>query len=332
MGTKPGQAPSPDAIALAFRQALDAAQLFVGATAPNPPVGCAILDAAGGVLAVAAHQKAGTGHAEALAIAKCKASGLGEAIHTIVVTLEPCNHFGRTPPCSEAILGTPAMAVWIGAPDPNPGVVGRGAERLRAAGLVVRSIGDVDPDLAASARRLIAPFAKRMRTGLPWVTVKQALDADGSMIPPQGQKTFTTPASLTLAHQLRRRADAVLTGSGTILADAPEFTIRHVPDFAGKSRHLAILDRRGRVPADYLDAAEARGFRLLTPRSLSEALSQLAEAGALEVLVEAGPRLTESVLASPFWDEHFRITADRDGPDRIEVISRPHSFSLTERS
>lgn len=332
MGTEPRQTPSPDAVALAFRQALNAARAFEGATAPNPPVGCAVLDASGRVLAVAAHKKAGTGHAEALAIAECRANGFGEAIHTIVVTLEPCNHFGRTPPCSEAILSTPAKAVWIGAADPNPAVVGGGAERLRAAGLAVRRIEDHDPDLAASAERLIAPFAKGMRTGLPWVTIKQALDADGSMIPPRGQKTFTAPSSLTLAHQLRRRADAVLTGSGTILTDAPEFTVRHVPDFADKGRQLAILDRRGRVSAGYLDAARARGFRVLTPNSLADALSQMAEAGALEVLVEAGPQLTESVLASPFWDEHVRITAGRNGPDRVEVFSRPHSFSLTERT
>lgn len=332
MGTEPRQNPSPDSITQAFRQALDAARAREGATAPNPPVGCVALDASGRVLAVAAHKKAGTGHAEAVAIAECRANGLVEAIHTIVVTLEPCNHFGRTPPCSEAIRRTPAKAVWIGTGDPNPAVVGGGAEHLRAAGLVVRSIGDLDPNLAASAQRLIAPFAKRMRTGVPWVTVKQALDANGSMIPPRGQKTFTAPSSLTLAHQLRRRADAVLTGSGTVLADAPEFTVRHVPDFAGKGRQLAILDRRGRVSAGYLDAARARGFRVLTPSSLADALHQLGETGAMEVLVEAGPQLTESVLASSFWDEHVRITAAKDGSDCIEVFSRPHPFSLTERT
>ena len=336
MGIEPEQSPSPDAIALAFRQALEAARAFEGATAPNPPVGCAILEASGSVLAVAAHQRAGTGHAEALAIADCRAKGLGEAIHTIVVTLEPCNHFGRTPPCSEAILSTPAKALWIGAVDPNPVVAGGGAERLRAASLKVMSIGDLGHadtvSLAASAQRLIAPFAKRVRTGLPWVTVKQAVDGNGSMIPPAGRKTFTSPDSLKFAHELRRRADAVLTGSGTILADAPEFTVRHVPGFASKSRHLAILDRRGRVPTDYLDAAKARGFRVLLPHSFADALHQLGEAGALEVLVEAGPQLTESVLASPFWDEHIRITANKDGPDRVEVFSQPHSFSPTERT
>lgn len=332
MGTEPEQSPSPDAVALAFRLALDAARAFVGATAPNPPVGCAILDASGNVLAVAAHQRAGTGHSEALAIAECRAKGLGRAIHTIVVTLEPCNHFGRTPPCSEAILSTTAKAVWIGAADPNPAVVGGGAERLRAAGLTVRSIGELDHGLAGSARRLLGPFAKRARTGLPWVTVKQAVDGSGSMIPARGQKTFTSQDSLKLAHELRRRADAVLTGSGTILADAPEFTVRHVPDFVSRNRHLAILDRRGRVSTNYIDAATARGFRVLLPYSLADALHQLGEAGALEVLVEAGPLLTENVLVSPFWDEHVRITADKDGPDRVEVLSQPHSFALTERS
>lgn len=329
MGPKADISPSPDAIASAFRQALDAADAFVGATAPNPPVGCAVLDAEGRVLAIAAHEKAGEGHAEARAIARCRELGLVEAIHTLVVTLEPCNHHGRTPPCAEAILATPPKAVWIGTSDPNGKVVGGGAQRLRAAGLDVRGFADLDhddaPALADRARRLIAPFAKHATTGLPFVTVKQALDSSGSMIPPAGQKTFTSRSSLTLAHRLRRRADAILTGSGTVLADAPLFTVRHVPDFAGKVRHLAILDRRGRVPAEYCEAARERGFAVHICADLDAALHLLSAASALEVLVEAGPQVTQSILNSPFWDEHVRIAVDTDGSERMNVLSRPLS-------
>lgn len=333
MGTRPDPHPSPDAIAAAFRQALATARLYEGATAPNPPVGCAILDAFGNILAVAAHPKAGEGHAEALAIARCRESGLIEAVHTLVVTLEPCNHVGRTPPCTQAILSTPARAVWIGATDPNPKVAGGGAKHLALAELDVGAIADLAhadaTALAANADRLIGPFAKRARTGLPWVTLKQALDARGSMIPPAGQKTFATHASLVRAHELRRRADAVLTGSGTVLADAPLFTVRHVPDFAGKTRQLAILDRRGRVPAEFLHAARARGFAPFIATSLNDALHALGEAGALEVLVEAGPQVTQSVLQAGLWDEHIRISAGADGLDMIETFVRaPSSLSL----
>ena len=221
--------------------------------APPPPTrrsAAPSLDDAGNLLAVEAHRKAGDLHAEARAIAACRAAGTIERIHTVVVTLEPCNHHGRTPPCAEAILSTPAREVWIAEADPNPRVEGGGGTRLAAAGLSVRYLAELDhpdtPRLAAEAERLVAPFVKWATTGLPFVTVKQALDETGSMIPPAGdRKTFTSEASLTLAHRMRRRADAILTGTGTILADRPEFTVRHLPDHPGKSRILAILDRTG---------------------------------------------------------------------------------------
>jgi diaminohydroxyphosphoribosylaminopyrimidine deaminase/5-amino-6-(5-phosphoribosylamino)uracil reductase len=336
MGPELTTSPDPDAIAAAFHAALGAAQAYEGATAPNPPVGCAILDSSGRVLAIAAHQRAGGGHAEVLALAQCREKGVVEAIHTLVVTLEPCNHFGRTPPCSQAIIGTPAKAVWIGAADPNPRVAGGGIAALGAAGIRVCSLAELchadAPALASRAARLIAPFAKRMRTGLPWVTVKQALNADGSMVPPAGSKTFTSPAALALAHQLRRRADAILTGSGTILADAPLFTVRHVPDFAGKARHLVMLDRRGRISDGYIAAARERGFIPTIAVDPALALRVLGEAGVLEVLVEAGPKVTASILGSPFWDEHVRISVGSDGTERVDVIDRiPISPSPVER-
>ena len=311
-----------DQVMAAFAEALAVAEAFVGSTAPNPAVGCVLLDAGGAVLACAAHQRAGEPHAEALAIALCDKAGTTHLIHTVVVTLEPCNHTGRTPPCAEAILRIPARQVWIGAQDPNPKVQGGGAARLAAAGLMVGYIADLPGPKAArldqQCRRLIAPFAKRMQTGLPWVTVKQAMTRDGSMIPPKGAKTFTSPASLVLAHQLRKRADAVLTGSGTVLADAPEFTVRRVPDFAGKRRFLAILDRRGQVPAAYLQAAEGRGFKTFIATDIAAALRHLGVLGALEVLVEAGPAVLQAVRDGGFWDEWITIVQG-EGEDRVTV-------------
>ncbi len=300
----------------AFRQALQCAAQFSGATSPNPPVGCVLLDRDGNILAKAAHQKAGDLHAEALAVEHCRNSGTLARIHTVLVTLEPCNHTGRTPPCTEAILSTPAQCVWIGARDPNTDVRGNGADRLASSGLNVRFIDQLDDPnaalLALSAKRLMAPFAKHRRTGLPWVTVKQAVNRAGNMIPETGQKTFTSQHSLTFAHLLRKRADAIVTGSGTILADQPEFTVRHVPDFEGKTRHLAIMDRRGRVNGNYLTNAHKAGFTARIETSLKDTLMRLGQAGALEVLIEAGPSLLETVLASKIWDEHIRITQASD--------------------
>lgn len=300
----------------AFRQALQSAAQFSGATSPNPPVGCVLLDRDGKILAKAAHQKAGDLHAEALAIAHCQNSGTLARIHTVLVTLEPCNHTGRTPPCTDAILRTPAKTIWIGTRDPNRDVRGNGADRLAASGLNVRFIDQLDhPDaaiLALSAKRLIAPFAKHARTGLPWVTVKQAVNRAGNMIPETGQKTFTSQHSLTFAHLLRKRADAIVTGSGTILADQPEFTVRHVPDFDEKTRHLVIMDRRGRVNDSYLTNAHKAGFTARIETSLEHALQRLGQAGVIEVLIEAGPCFLDTMLASKLWNEHIEITQATD--------------------
>jgi diaminohydroxyphosphoribosylaminopyrimidine deaminase / 5-amino-6-(5-phosphoribosylamino)uracil reductase len=303
-------------LAIAMKAALAAARPFEGATAPNPPVGCALLDRAGNVLVAAGHSGAGKPHAEAAAIESAREAGVADRIHTVVVTLEPCNHHGRTPPCTEAILATPAQHVVIGVADPNPNVAGGGAERLRSAGLLVDFLkGD-----RRQLERLIAPFKKRVITGLPFVTVKQAISRNGNMVPPAGQKTFTSQGSLMIAHALRRRADAIFTGSGTVLADDPQFTVRLMPDHLDKRRKLIILDRRRRVPQRYLDDATARGFDVVVADDFEQALRDVAEAGALEVLVEAGPQVLAHALATSFWDEHVKIT-QTDAEDRVEILT-----------
>lgn len=309
-----------------MKLALAEARAFEGATAPNPPVGCVLLDAEGRVLATGAHRRAGSAHAEAAAIATARANGVADRIDTIVVTLEPCNHHGRTPPCTEAILQTPARHILVGAADPNPKVKGGGAERSRAAGLTVSFLQEAqEPALHAALQRLIAPFAKRTTQGLPWLTVKQAINRAGTMVPPPGQKTFTSLSSLRFAHELRRRADAIITGSGTILADDPHFTVRHVADVPGKRRKLVLFDRRRRVPRGYIEAATARGFDCVFADEMEPALRALAESGVMEALVEAGPQLTAAILASPHWDEHVTITQG-EGEDRIDGITNPASI------
>ncbi len=319
----------PQVILRAFAHAIGLARAHEGATAPNPPVGCVLLDAAGQQLAAGAHRRAGTPHAEAEAIAQARAAGLAERIDGVVVTLEPRNHHGRTPPCAEAILGTSARQVWIACRDPNPRVAGGGAERLRAAGLTVNFLSELDhqsaPALLAEAERLLAPFSKRVRTGLPFVTIKQAVSSSGSMVPGAGNKTFTSDASLELAHRLRRRADALLTGSGTVLADDPLFTVRRVPDHPEKQRMLVILDRRRRVTETYLDAARQRGFAPHLVDDVHKALHAIGTAGGLEVLVEAGPNLTTHMLAAGLWDEHVLIeqATNPDGTDRVTIGRNP---------
>jgi diaminohydroxyphosphoribosylaminopyrimidine deaminase/5-amino-6-(5-phosphoribosylamino)uracil reductase len=279
-------------------------------------VGAAALDEKGEILAVAAHHKAGEDHAEAALLKLCRAQNLLPRLHTICVTLEPCNHHGRTPPCSEAIIAAGVKRIAVGARDPNPHVKGGGIERLRAAGIEV--IEDIEGEMC---RRLIHAFAFHARTGKPFVTVKRAFDANGSMIPPAGQKVFTSPKSLILAHRLRKKAGAIITGSGTILADAPLFTVRHVPDHAATRRILAILDRRGRVSKDYIEGARAHGFDVRLYKDFDSCLSELEAQGITDSLVESGPILSRFVLDSPHWAMRADIHAGT--PDRIELSFNP---------
>lgn len=314
----------------ALRLALQEARKYEGATAPNPPVGATGLDSKGQVLSVQAHTRAGTGHAEAKVIEDCRERGLLDQLHTLVITLEPCNHRGRTGPCTEAILqtrqsqtGRGIQRVFFGVVDPNPRVAGQGAKRLQDAGIETHLLSDPD------CEELIAPFGKWITTGLPWVTLKTAYNAENSMIPPPGQKTFSSPEALRFAHELRRATDAILTGSGTVLADLPEFTVRLVPDHPGKSRWLVVLDRRGRTPQTWIQDREKAGFRVYiapgvkkspeslpdsTNDALDEALRFLGSQGVLNVLVEGGPALTQTIINRSLWDRHVVIT-----PQGIEI-------------
>ena len=300
------QLESDTGVASAFRAAIAEAARFVGATAPNPPVGCAILDADGEILTVAAHHRAGAPHAEALALLQCEAAGTLSRAAAAVVTLEPCNHLGRTRPCTDAILASPIRSVWIGAGDPNPRVAGGGAARLREAGLAVQVAAPYSP-AGLDCLALIAPFASFIRGLRPWITVKQALDAEGSMIPPAGARTFTAPSSLHLAHRLRRATDAIVTGMGTVLADAPHFTVRHVADHADRHRIVAVLDRTSALPAAWQRDAEARGFRVRTAPDLGGLMQVLLDEGVLWAMVEAGPRLLDALVRDGLWDDWLTI-------------------------
>jgi diaminohydroxyphosphoribosylaminopyrimidine deaminase/5-amino-6-(5-phosphoribosylamino)uracil reductase len=302
-----------------MKMAINAAEQFLGATAPNPPVGAIALDRNGKILLGAGHARAGEMHAEAKVLDLAQKLGKIKDIESLVVTLEPCNHQGKTPACVEAILKHKNIRrVVFGCKDPNGAVKGGGAERLKAAGLEV-----ISGVLESECEFLIRAFTKHSSTGLPYVTIKAAFTKEGSMIPPAGQKTFTGNESLLFAHELRKRSDAIWTGSGTILADNPEFTVRWVKDHPGKIRTLAISDRRRRVPADYLTKAEKNGFRPYFAPSLEEGLAYLGKNGVLDVLVEAGPALRDAWLESGLWDESVVITqSNGDEGDDVEIDFR----------
>ena len=299
--------PNGAAITAAMRQAIALAREVEGRTAPNPPVGAVALDETGAVLGGHAHQGAGLPHAEAGLIQKLRAAGSLDMLHTMVVTLEPCAHYGRTPPCAQALIDAGAKQVIYGTPDPSEAARG-GHHLLESARIAVRG-----GFLAEECDALNAPFVKKATTGLPYVVIKRAFRPDGAggwtMRPAEGDKTFTRTGSLTRAHEIRRVCDGMLTGSGTILKDRPSFTVRHVedhPKFAqgDAKRPLILLDRRGRVPSDWIERASAR-FDLHHADTPEAALKTFADLGCLQILVEAGPALSSSILNAGLWDVCF---------------------------
>ena len=189
-----------------------------GEAEPNPSVGCVIADASGRVVSEGRTDRVGGPHAEVVAL-----RGAGKAARggTAWVTLEPCNHHGRTPPCVDAMIDAGVARIVIGTRDPNPVAAG-GLDRLRAAGIEVVLRDDVD-----SVRRLHASFRHRIGTGRPWVVAKWAETADGDLVAPPGRpRTISSRASHRLVHRERGRVDAILTGIGTVLADDPRLDAR----------------------------------------------------------------------------------------------------------
>jgi len=210
----------------------------LGHTSPNPAVGC-VIARGGRVLAVGHHARAGGPHAEIVALnalARRKTQGL-----TIYVTLEPCCHQGRTPPCTEALIAAKPARVVVGAQDPNPRVAGRGIRALRSAGIEVR-VGVLETECL----EVIRGFATWIGKKSPWVQLKLAASLDGRIATRTGaSKWISSPESRRLVQQMRARADAVLVGIGTVLADDPRLTCRLV----GVRQPLrVVLDHRLRTP------------------------------------------------------------------------------------
>ncbi len=300
-----------------LRAAIRAAEKFRGSTTPNPPVGAAVLDEAGTVLAIGVHERPGEAHAEVAALSQLRELGAMARAHTLVVTLEPCNHTGKTSPCTEAIVKAGIRQVLFGCRDPNPNVAGGGAAFLKAKGLSVTA-GVLENECHELARG----FFSLIERGRPFVTLKIARDEKGSMIPPPGQKTFTSQESLTLAHEMRRASDAIVTGSGTVLGDDPEFTVRHVHDFEHKTRIVAVLDRRGRVPDAWFEkGALLRQERIRWTESPERLLAFLAKRQVQEVLIEAGPSVVDVFRDVGLVDEEVvfeKGPGSGSGGDRLQ--------------
>lgn len=231
--------PVADGIARAGRSALDA----VGRSEPNPRVGCLLVASTGEPLAEGGTQRAGAAHAEVVALV---AAGTAARGATAYVTLEPCSHHGRTPPCCDALIAAGVARVVVAVQDPNPLVAGQGIARLRAAGIAVDLLPRDDPAALAS-RELNIGFFSRMVRKRPWVRMKIAASLDGRTALDNGASQWITsePARVD-GHAFRKRAGAMLTGIGTVLEDDPRLDVRLVATEVQPKR--VIVDSRLEIP------------------------------------------------------------------------------------
>ena len=267
-----------------MRAALSLAARGLGNTWPNPAVGCVILDAAGKVAGRGWTQPGGRPHAETEALKRAGAAARGG---TAYVTLEPCCHWGRTPPCTDAMIAAGIARVVVALRDPDPRVDGEGFSRLRAAGIVVE-----EGLLAEEAAALNAGFIKRLRHGLPLVTLKLATTLDGRIATATKESRWITgPESRRAAHALRARHDAILVGSGTVLDDDPDLTCR-LPGGVPIPAPRVVADARLRIPLGAKLVRTAREVPTLVatiPGHPESALAPLREAGVEILEVPPGP-------------------------------------------
>lgn len=299
-------------------------------TDPNPRVGCVLVQA-GEVVGEGFHRRAGEPHAERNAIEHAGARALGA---TAYVTLEPCCHYGRTPPCTDALLAAGVARVVVGMEDPNPLVRGKGLSRLRAAGVEVTT-GVLEGD----ARALNPGFEQRMRGGLPYVRCKLAASLDGRTAMASGESRWITSADARRdVHRLRARSSAVITGIGTVLADDPHMNVRLGPeefpalwpDELPRQPLRVVVDSALRMPLDARMLSLPGATLIATcedsPRAIARAnavgaevrvfppdpagrvdlhllLCYLAEREINEVLIEAGPTLAGAAMDLDIVDE-----------------------------
>ncbi|MDQ6629732.1 MAG: bifunctional diaminohydroxyphosphoribosylaminopyrimidine deaminase/5-amino-6-(5-phosphoribosylamino)uracil reductase RibD [Pseudomonadota bacterium] len=314
-----------------MREALALAAQAIGLSEPNPRVGCVIVAADGEVIGRGHTQAAGGAHAEVMALRDASARGADVRGATVVVTLEPCSHHGRTPPCTDALIAAAVGRVVVAMNDPNPLVAGAGVARLTAAGIEV-----VAGTHGEAARELNIGFVSRMERGRPWLRLKAAVSLDGRTALGNGASQWITgEAARRDGHAWRKRAGALLTGVGTVLDDDPRLDVRHVATAYQPAR--VIVDSRLQTPLTarilappgpvWLYAAidepalrsglEAKGVAVTALPSargkvdLPAMLADLASRGVNELHVEAGEKLNASLLREGLVDELLVYLAPR---------------------
>ena len=283
-----------------MQRALALAKRGEGLTRPNPPVG-AVLVQNGKIIAEGFHKKAGLDHAERACLKSLKSKAQSLKSATLYVTLEPCSTFGRTPPCIDLILERGIRRVVIGAKDPNPAHAGRGIRILRRAGVEV-----ITGVCRAGAEALIAPFAKRILTGMPYVTLKLAATIDGQIADASGKsKWITGPQARAKVQELRRSADAIIVGAGTVRADNPSLLPRPAK---GRTPWRVIVGSTLQENAKVLtDEAAERTVVMNGP--LKKILSELGKQGVMHVLCEGGGELAGSLVRAGLVDEFALFVA-----------------------
>ncbi len=300
-----------------------------GRVEPNPMVGCVIVRGQR-VISEGYHRRFGRPHAEIEALRACTTSPRGA---TVYISLEPCSHHGKTPPCTDALIEARVARVVAALRDSNPLVRGRGIHRLRAAGIAVET-GLLERDAA----ELLAPYLTRIRSGRPFVIAKWAQSIDGKLATHTGRsKWISCPDSRRRAHRLRARVDAILVGSGTVLADNPLLTAREVPIRRRALR--VVLDGRLRLPdkcqlvvtsntaatlvmttttqakTRKAERLRRRGVEVIACRApvgrlaLRDCLRKLAKRDITNLMVEGGPTILTALLEAGLVDEAYIFTA-----------------------
>ncbi len=266
--------------------ALVLAEAAIGLSDPNPRVGCIIGTADGLILGQGHTQQAGGPHAEVMALRDARSQGHDVRGATAWVTLEPCAHHGRTPPCCDALVAAGLARVVVAIEDPFPQVSGQGIARMRAAGIDVLL---ADSAIAARAREINIGFVSRFERGRPWVRLKVAASLDGRTALPSGASQWITgPEARTDGHHWRNRASAILTGIGTILSDDPRLDVRLAPAFVQPRR--MVLDSQLRMPPTARVLQPPGACEIITADHVPSVTSmELAARGVPAVRVEADP-------------------------------------------
>ncbi len=320
-----------DSLAAAMRAAVARAEAARGTTSPNPAVGCVVLDASGAQVGAGATQPPGGPHAEVGALREAGERARGG---TAVVTLEPCAHHGRTPPCTDALLAAGVARVVYAVADPDPVAAGGGAV-LRAAGVEV-----LDGLLAQQVRRgPLRAWLHFVATGRPHVTWKYAATLDGRVAAADGtSRWISSETSRAEVHDLRGKVDAIVAGTGTVLADDPALTARGQDGTPAPRQPLRVVVGHSDLPAGsrVLDgAAETLHVRTHDP---AEVLDALAGRGAVDVLLEGGPRLAGAFARAGLIDRvlaHIAPTLLGEGPvalgaSGVSTITGAHRLVVEE--